>query len=175
MRTLIILMSLMVLLIAPSVHAAPQALNDEQIEQIRRNCQTSQGYLQQIQRNDAAARINRGRAYESLSKLITNFNSRVVVNRLDAPALVTVSSAVSKRISDFQSDYLQYEDKLSAALRIKCREQPVTYYDTLTSARELRTRVAKDVQDINTLLDDYQKGVTTLKTQLSETKAEAAQ
>ena len=155
MRKLILVMIMAVALVAPSVHATPQPLTDAQIEQIRRNCQGSQSFLQQIQRNDAAARINRGRIYESLGKLLTNFNSRVVLNKLDAPSLVTASSAFTTKVSAFQSDYLSYED-------------------TLTQARELRAKLSKDIQDINAILDTYQQGVTALRGNLVEAAAKEA-
>lgn len=174
MRKLILSMLACVVLLSPVVSAAPQSLSDAQIEQIRRNCQASQGYLQQIQRNDAAARINRGRAYESLSKAVANFNSRVALNKLDGSTLVTITSDLQQRVTTFQSDYLLYEDALSNALDIKCREQPVTFYDTLTTARDLRARLSKDIVDINTLLDQYQTGLTALRATL-EPKTEATQ
>ena len=174
MRKLILVMIMAVALVAPSVHAAPQPLTDAQIEQIRRNCQGSQSFLQQIQRNDAAARINRGRIYESLGKLLTNFNSRVVLNKLDAPSLVTASSAFTTKVSAFQSDYLSYEDTLSRVLKVKCEEQPVTFYDTLTQAREQRAKLSKDIQDINAILDTYQQGVTALRGNLVEAAAKEA-
>ena len=175
MRKLLLLMIACVFGLAPVVSAAPQVLTDDQIEQIRRNCQASQGYLQQIQRNDAAARINRGRAYESISKLVANFNSRVALNKVNGSTLVTVSSDLGKRISTFQADYLLYEDALSSALDIKCREQPVTFYDTLTNAREQRARLAKDIADINALLDSYQTGLVDLRASLVQAKTETPQ
>jgi hypothetical protein len=164
-----------VVALSPVVSAAPQALTDAQIGQIRNNCQTSQGYLQQIQRNDAASRINRGRAYESISKLVASFNSRVAINKINGSTLLSVSSDLSKRITTFQSDYLQYEDALSSALDIKCQEQPVTFYDTLTNARDLRARLAKDIVDINALLDSYQTGLTDLRATFAQAKTETAQ
>lgn len=164
-----------VFMLAPAVSAAPQALTDAQVEQIRRNCQTSQSYLQQIQRNDAAARINRGREYEVMSKLVANFNSRVALNKIDGSSLISVASDLGKRITTFQTDYLQYEDALSAALDIKCREQPVTFYDTLTTARELRAKMAQDITDINATLDNYQTGLTNLRATLVPAKTEKTQ
>jgi hypothetical protein len=175
MLKIIALMLTCVLLLAPAVSAAPQVLSDDQVEQIRRNCQTSQGYLQQIQRNDAAARINRGRAYESISKLVASFNSRVALNKINGSTLVTISSDLGKRISAFQADYLLYEDALNSALDITCKEQPVTFYDTLTTARDLRARLARDVADINSQLDLYQTGLTDLRATLVQPKTETAQ
>jgi hypothetical protein len=175
MHKLILGMIACVVLLAPSVSAAPQSLSDAQIEQIRRNCQASQGYLQQIQRNDAAARINRGVAYESLTKAVANFNSRVALNKLNGSTLVTVTSDLRERVSTFQADYLLYEDALSSTLTIKCREQPVTFYDTLTNARDLRARLSKDIVDINTLLDQYQVGLTALRATFEPAKTEASQ
>ena len=175
MRKIILAMLCLIVLSAPAVHAAPQPLDDAQIEQIRRNCGASQSYLQQIQRNDAAARINRGRVYESMTKLVANFNSRVALNRLDAPTLVAAAGGFSGRVSDFQADYLAYEDAISATLKINCREQPVTFYDTLTGARDLRAKVAKDIQDIDAQLEAYQKGITDLRTAITPAPAQGVQ
>lgn len=173
MWKLLSIMIASILVLSPVVSAAPQALTDAQIEQIRRNCQASQSYLQKIQRNDAAARINRGRAYESIGKLVASFNSRVALNKINGSTLLSVSSELSKRVAAFQTDYLEYEDALSSTLDIKCREQPVTFYDTLTRARDLRARLSKDIVDINALLDNYQTGLTDLRATLQKAKTEA--
>lgn len=143
-------------------------LTDEYIASIRAGCSDALQGLLQIERSEAVTRVNRGRAYESLIQLIAAFNSRVVLNKLDAPVLTSTAANIQSEFSSFQRHYLDYADKLDATLEINCRDAPVTFYDNLTAAREARAKVATDIRDIDTLLNEYQAGVTTLKTDLAD-------
>jgi hypothetical protein len=119
--------------------------------------------MQQLQRTEAATRVNRGRAYESISKLLIALNSRVALNKLNAPSLAATTTEMDKRFNTFKDDYSQYEDKLVATIKLKCSEQPVTFYDSLTQVRELRAKAADDIKSLNEVLDTYQSAVNDLR------------
>lgn len=155
------------LLSGPMVRAeTAQPLTDEYIASIKAGCTDAlQGFLR-VQKTEAATRVNRGREYESILKLVASFNSRVVFNKLDAPLLTSTAAKLQTNFNDFQTHYLDYAKKVDATLEINCKQAPVTFYDSLTSARGARVEVAKDVADIEVLLNDYQRGLDELKTQL---------
>lgn len=155
-------------LAAPLVSAEAQPLSDKHIEVIRQNCSQAQQILQRLQRNEAAARVNRGRGYEATIRLMASLNSRVALNKINAPKLAAVTSQVGDKFDTFRADYITYDDQLEVVLKLKCSEQPVTFYDELTRAREDRAKVAKDIQDIDTLLDQYHDALNELETTLTK-------
>lgn len=147
-----------------SLQAAPVPLTDAKIENIRQNCISAQVALQRIQRSDAATRVNRGQTYEViLTRLMSPFNGRLAFNRLDEASTFTTSTKKYEQAVDkFKQDYAEYEDLLSRVLRIKCQNQPVTFYDTLTEAREARAQVAKDIVEVAKILQEYRGLVSNL-------------
>lgn len=153
-----------------SLQAAPVPLTDAKIETIRQNCLSAQVALQRIQRSDAATRVNRGQTYEViLTKLMSPFNGRLAFNRLDeASPFTAITKKYERAVDTFKEDYAKYEDSLSKTLKIKCQDQPVTFYDTLTATREARAKVAKDIDAITKILQEYYGLVNTLQTSLPQ-------
>lgn len=136
--------------------AQVSSLSDQQIEIIRANCATSQVILQQLQQSDVATRISRGRDYEQLLKLMAIFNSRVVLNKLEATELTTTTGDFERQFRAFQRDYVTYSDQLSRTISMRCSEQPVTFYDALSEVRQDRQTLAEEVARMDVLLDRYQ-------------------
>lgn len=156
------------LIVSPFARAeTAQPLNEQYIAAIKAGCGDALQGIQRVNRSEALARVNRGQEYESLLKLIAAFNSRVVLNKLDAPVLTGTTAKLQTKFTAFHDDYLTYANKIDNTLKINCRVAPVTFYDNLSAARDARAKVAQDVQEINTLLDEYQKGLDTLKVQLN--------
>jgi len=157
---------------APLVSAEAQPLADTQIEIIRQNCAQAQQILQRLQPNEAATRVNRGHSYETTIRLMASLNSRVALNKFNAPKLSAVTSQVGDKFDAFRTDYIAYDDQLEVVLKLRCGEQPVTFYDELTLAREARAKVAKDIQDIDSLLDQYQDALHELKANIAKEPAQ---
>lgn len=172
-RALLIFSVFLTLLASPVVRAEAQPLTEEHIAAIRSGCSNALRGILQVQKSEAATRVNRGREYESLLRLTATFNSRIVLNKLDAPALTSASARMQSNFSEFQEHYLDYADKIDATLDINCKEAPVTFYDALTRAREARVLVATDVREMDALLDEYQNGLDDLKAQLIQIETEA--
>lgn len=166
MKKLSLFACLLAVLASPMVSAEAEPLTDRQIDIIRANCLSAQSTMQQLQRSEAATRVNRGRGYESISKLMAALNSRVALKKLNAPGLNSSTAEMQKRFNSFKDDYSTYEDSLNTLVKMPCSEQPVTFYDTLTNVRQLRARVADDIDGINEMLDNYQTGVDSLRSNL---------
>lgn len=168
-RALLLLSAFLTVLASPMVRAeTTEPLTDQHIAAIRVGCVDALQGMLQVQRTEAATRVNRGREYESLLRLVAAFNSRVVINKLDAPALTGAASRMQERFTLFQRHYLDYADKVDTTLDINCKEAPVTFYDSLTEAREARTRIALDIVEMDKLLIEYQAGLDKLKGELKE-------
>lgn len=168
-RALLLISAFLAVAVSPMVNAqTAQPLTDQYIASIRIGCADALQGILQVQRTEAATRVNRGREYEALLRLVASFNSRVVLNQIDAPALTATASRMQDRFALFQQHYLDYADKIDATLDINCKEAPITFYDNLTAAREARAVVANDVIEMDKLLDEYQQGLNTLKAELKE-------
>lgn len=165
MRRILSVMCLSVLLIGalfilPTPKASAEDLTPEQTAQIKANCVSIKNSLSQLHATDALLRVNRGQTYEAVaSKLMDPFNNRLANNQLDNRAMTAVTSDYRETLDTFRSDYIAYEQKLSATLRIDCAVKPNSFHASLLEARALRTKVHTDVMRLHQLLDDYHSSV----------------
>lgn len=138
------------------VSAEDNRMSDQHIENIRSNCVTAKNTLTQLHASDALLRVNMGQLYELMTtKLMDRFNSRLSNNSYDNSSLVAVTTAYNQKLDAFRNDYKAYEVQLADALKIDCLNQPVAFYDAVTSSREKRNQVHVDVARLNQFLDDY--------------------
>ncbi len=169
------LMLLVALVASPFAMAANNSsnLSSKQIESIRQNCVQAQVSLQQIQYSDAAGRVNRGQAYETLlNKLMAPFNSRVALNRLDiATDLTSSTTDLENAVNVFKSDYNTYSDALANTLTVKCQSNPQDFYSALQEARIDRQQVHKDIQIIDGLMEQYDQQIVGLSKSLANDTA----
>lgn len=170
-RSLLFFSVFLTLLVSPVTRAESAPLTDQYIASIKAGCTDALQGILRVQKSEAATRVNRGREYESLLRLVAAFNSRVVLNKQEAPALTSTAARLQTKFTDFRNHYLDYADKIDATLEINCKTAPVTFYDNLTAAREARAKVATDIKDMDTLLDEYQKHLDELKVQLAKADA----
>ncbi len=177
-RATLIIATTLVLLVGPVVRAEDQSslfLTDDQINQIRSNCLDVQSTLQRIHSADALARFNLGQQYNIIStKLIAPMNGRVALNKLDGVAMAQTSVDFNHEIDQFSSMYQQYEETMQRALQINCKDQPVSFFDTLNLARDHRAAVRASVDKINKLLKQYRAQFEALRKAPSVSTSEGA-
>lgn len=152
------------------------AMTDSHIQIIKQNCKAASRAIQQIHANDGPLRVNRGQAYDSIStKLMTPLNSRLIVNKLDASALVKTTAQYDKVLGEFRENYRKYDNQMSSVLGIDCVRQPVRFYDAVTTARQLRSVVHGNVAKLHDLIGDYGSSFTTFRAQFSSGQAKGEQ
>lgn len=140
--------------------AAP--MTDEHIARIRANCVDAQSTLFQLHASDAGLRVDRGQLYESIStKLMAPFNSRIVLNRVSDENLLTTATQYDKQLLAFRQQYQQYEEAMSATLRIKCVNQPVAFYDSIADTREKRRLTHEASVELHKIILNYGSEVET--------------
>lgn len=138
------------------VSAQNPPMTDAQIRQIKGSCVSAKNTMAQLHASDALLRVNRGQMYESMTtKLMSRFNDRVSSNHLEAKDLITITQNYNTALSTFRTDYQIYEESLSAALKIDCTKEPVTFYDAVAGVRAKRTQVHVDVIRLHQYIDDY--------------------
>lgn len=131
-------------------------MTDEHIARIRSNCVDAQAALFQLHATDAGLRVNRGQIYESIStKLMAPFNSRIVLNRISDESLLTTAAQYDTQLLAFRQQYQQYEEAMSATLRIKCVNQPVAFYDSVADTREKRKLTHESAIELHKIIQKY--------------------
>lgn len=140
--------------VASAEEVAP--MTDEHIARIRANCLDAQAALFQLHASDAGLRVNRGQIYESIStKLMAPFNSRIVLNRISDENLLTTAAQYDKQLEAFRQQYQQYEEAMSATLRINCVNQPVAFYDRVADTREKRRLTHQTTVELHKTIQKY--------------------
>lgn len=168
MKRVIPLVALAIVVLASPFARAEGSLSDAQLEAIRTNCVDAQISLQHAQGADKLTRINRGYRYEAILKLMASFNSRVAENKIDAPELITIASDYQKTWESFRSEYSEYDDAMTALIQVDCKTEPTTFNDQLVALRGKRTGLNNRVNEFETLLNEYQTGVDTIKNSLGK-------
>ena len=158
-----IIFSLVLVVAAAPFARAEGSLSDAELDAIRNNCVTAQIGLQHVQESDKLTRINRGFRYESILRLMANFNSRVAQNKLNAPDLISVTSEYQKGWNEFRALYTEYDDELTVLIGMECRNELTTFSDRLIKLREKRGGLSESVKTFDGLFDKYQQGVDALK------------
>jgi hypothetical protein len=173
---LVVLISVVTICASTTLFAVASAqsppMTEDQISHIRANCTSTKSTLNQLHASDALLRVNRGQLYESMSsKLMTRFNDRAQSNRFAVDDLVSVTQNYVKALTTFKQDYQSYEEQLSAALRIDCNKEPVTFYDAIAASRAKRTQVHVDVIKLHQYIDEYQSNFDVFKSNYTNNKA----
>lgn len=160
--------------LAVSSHAAfaveQPALTDDQIEHIRNTCGDTQTAISSIRAADKVAYVNINQQLDTLSnRLMAPMNSRVALNKLDGVAMIKTTVDFTTETKKFQTLYRDYVDSVDAAATMGCYNQPVEFYDNLTSLLQKRTAVRASYDRLNGLIQQYRSEVQTLEKQaLSE-------
>ena len=89
-------------------------------------------------------------------------NSRVALNKFDGVDLTKTTVDFNKQLDEFRSKYQTYEQTVSGLIVLKCKDQPVTFYDGVIIARDQRAQVREAVDKLNALLAQYNTQVDEL-------------
>ena len=151
-KKVVLYVSLVVITLANIVVPAGAVPSDNVI---RANCQSIQSVLSQIEKTDAALRINRGRIYNEVLDLFYAMNSRLASNKISAPELVSITSDFDSQLADFRNDYNDYDDDLNELIVSECQDDPGDFYSQLISVRDERAKLNDEIASLDQLVDDY--------------------
>lgn len=147
--------------------ASAESLSDEQISTIKKNCAIIKDNLKSIQYEDSRVRVHLGRYYDTIqSNYITPLNIALIGNNISNIDLIENQSNFVTARSKFASNYIAYQKALEELVSLDCSAEPARFYNKLTTARELRAKVASDTTKLRNLTDKQIKLVTTLKESL---------
>lgn len=169
-RRILIIVAALLTVVSPVVYADDQTssmITADQLSLIRANCVRAQSSMTRLHANDALARVHLGQEYETIStKLMTPMNSRVVLDKYDGSAMIKTAAEFNTKIDEFRSLYRQYDEAIVRAIQMKCTDQPASFLDTLTQARDYRSSVRDAVAALSSLVDQYKSQVSELKSQV---------
>lgn len=150
---------------------AAQTPPADQLEHIVSRCSSVQISLQQLQKRDAVARINRGRAYDQQINQISAMNSRLAFNKVSIPELVPLTGELQQRIDRFRSvTDKEYLERLITLARFDCKAKPAEFYQQLVVVREDRNKVAAEIAKIEELITQYRDVLAVYQAQLKATE-----
>jgi hypothetical protein len=168
---LIITALLTIFSVSVPARAESVPMTEAHIEQIRANCVDAQSILTQLHASDALLRVNRGQLYESIStKLMAPFNSRVALNKYDGAKLTEQSVAYDRQLDEFRSNYKDYDEAISKALKINCINEPVAFYDSVADARAKRQIVHQSTVALQETIQNYKNQFEAFATNLEGKK-----
>lgn len=166
-RICILLVLAISVMISPQVRAeGPQVvvISSAQLALIRANCTSVRSSLQRLHANDALARVNLGREYETISsKLMAPMNSRIALNKLDGVAAAKTTVELDRELATFRSSYQRYEESITKTLEIDCQERPVDFYQAIESARMYRAEVRQTVTKMSDLTKKYRAQIDAIR------------
>lgn len=163
---------------ATSIVSAQQStqMTDAHMQRIQQNCGEALSTIQRLHTNDGPLRVNRGQSYDSIStKLMSRMNSRLALNKLDGSSLVKITAKYDQELAAFRTNYKKYDDQMSNILQIDCRRQPVSFYDAVNKARELREQVHQNTVILNKYIIEYETEFIAIKDQLVQKAGEASE
>ncbi len=149
--------------------AQPADLTSEKRVIVVQTCVSAQTVMQKIQHNDAATRVNRGQAYETLiSRLMTPLNTRSTSNGYNSSAtlLTDTTKRYQQSLDNFKDHYKSYDNAISSALKTKCKDKPEVFYGFIEDARRERQNVANDIAALNGLINEYRVNVLKLRSEV---------
>lgn len=142
--------------VAQAQEQTPLILDDAQISHIRTRCVDVQSFLSRLRANDGLRRVNLGQQYETIStRLMAPMNSRIALNKLDGVDLTKTAVDFNAQLDVFRESYRDYERALTSTIDMKCKDQPVTFYDSVMAARTKRIAVKESMTDLSVLLQRY--------------------
>ncbi len=154
MKRTAILLSMFVAALAVTLITLPVVAAPSQ-DVVKVSCTSAQSMLSQIEKTDAALRINRGRVYNELNDLFFAMNARVSVNRLSSTKLASITDDYSNELKDFRSLYSDYDGDLTNLVGMDCRSNPDDFYSSLTKLRDKRSKLKQSVDTLDKLFHDY--------------------
>lgn len=140
---------------------------ESKIALVRFNCEMIRLDVRQLQTSDALTRVGLGRNYEFvLGRLMTNMNSRLAQNQMDAGNLLAITASFRENLGYFRRNYIIYDRLISDLLAIDCTRRPEEFYEKLVAARWMRGEVRFNYTMLNQIMEEYMAELTRIEEEL---------
>lgn len=144
-------------LVSAQAEDEPIILTEAQTEAVIESCSVSKIALNDVHYSDAAMRVNLGQEYANITgRLMAPMNSRISLSGRDGVELTRITADYNTERNEFIEAYRRYDNSVSSALGIDCRQNPAEYYAAIIDAREQRALVRQSARELNSLARQYQ-------------------
>jgi hypothetical protein len=148
------------------IHSVFAASSAEYLDIVKSRCEATKQLIDEQRRSDLVARINKGRAYQTIIDQQNALSLRLRNNKITSDVFDRQITAAQDKLSQFREAYRRYDDALDKLLDIDCKTQPQDFVDQLVLARSLRQIVGNEVAAIDTELAVYRQQVVRFKQDL---------
>lgn len=135
--------------------ARVSAQQPEGVTDVENRCILAQNYLKNIQKpRDLRGRVDRLQAYRYIHQRMTNFVVRLERNNQPKAADMRANvDRLASLIEQFKNSYEQYDSARESVVKVKdCRVNTETFVTALNEARAARTKVAEDIELLQSVL-----------------------
>ncbi len=165
------MISRIALLIAMAVMILPTTVviaqtSSEYADMVATRCETVKQLVDRQRRNDLVARINKGRAYQTIIDQQNAFSLRLRNNKVTPDAFDRKIAEVQNGVNRFRAAYNTYDDSLDKLLDVDCKVKPQEFIQQLDLARSQRVVIGDEVAAINTSLASYRQEVVVFRQEI---------
>ena len=161
----IALLVLICLFFLPLIPA--NAISEAQTDYISKNCSSLRQSISSLRRSDASTRHYLSDVY---TKVLINFmaplNLRLVKNDIPNTDLTSSQASFASARTTFNEDYVSYSKSLEELEYFDCAKNPSAFYEKLIVVRSRRSKLEKDVENLESLIVSHKKSVEKLKESL---------
>ena len=161
----IILFVIALLMITPTGLAIAQT-EAQRLDLIKTRCEATKQLIDEQRRSDLVARINKGRAYQTIIDEQNAFSLRLRNNKVTADAFDRQITAVQDGVNRFRDAYNRYDDALANLMGIDCQIKPQEFSNQLDLAKNYRQIIGNEVATIDTELAKYRQIVVEFKKEI---------
>ena len=165
-KSIVITIVLALTIAGISAPFAMAEISPAKLDAIRANCDVARSTMQRIVSSDKTMRINRGRVYDRMGKLLNNFSERLAQNDKSNPKLNDLANRYDNQVASFRSNYDTYRQVIDNVIKSECVNQPTVFYENLDKARTRRQQLNEDmltiektILEFRTIVDEIAKGL----------------
>jgi hypothetical protein len=147
------------------------SLTAVQSQNIAKKCSAAQTALKTIQAKDKTKEFNRTQAYTDLATKLNTVVGRLDSQKVDTTNLKLEQTKFNSAINQYLADAATYKTALDDIVALNCIADPTGFQTALVEARQFRTKLSSDVQQIKSVNATLIKALGDLKNTLSKNAA----
>ena len=143
------------------------AVTEEHLNNISKNCETIKTNLKELQHADSRARVYLNLHYGLvINNLVSPLNTRLIENAISNKKLIENQNSMLSTQTNFKIDFIEYQQVLEELVGMDCKKDSRSFYNKLKVVREKREILNEDAAKLRRLMDAQVTIVTTIKENL---------
>lgn len=142
-------------------------ISSERSQKLVKNCVSAQTRLKNIGTKDKSSADKRQETYTDLATRLNTIVRRLEIQGTDVSELKSAQSKFNSSINQYLSDMQTYKTTMDDIVVMDCKTDPSGFEATLTTARQLRAKLANDVSQIKSLKSELTDALSKAKSLFS--------